>query len=310
VGAVPLPALVVAALLLAVLPGGGAAGEDSLPALRVVTFNLLHGGPSSGWRGDGEHLEERLAMVTRELQALAPDVIGLQEASIARGRGNVAARLARALGLHWAHASATRRVSGLGWIDGLIVWAMNFEEGPAILSRFPIVETSVVDLPRCRRFYDPRVLLRATLQTPRGRLDVFSTHTGHDACQVRRIAEIVGARRGGLPALVMGDFNAADTADWMVALRREHGFIDAFRAAWPQAPGRTVWQQPGAPTATVTRRVDFIFVVPNGAPAPRVRGSRVVLDTPARRPDGSTLWPSDHYGVLAELELGAADAAR
>ena len=187
-GAVPLPALVVAALLLAVLPGGGAAGEDSLPALRVVTFNLLHGGPSSGWRGDGEHLEERLAMVTRELQALAPDVIGLQEASIARGRGNVAARLARALGLHWAHASATRRVSGLGWIDGLIVWAMNFEEGPAILSRFPIVETSVVDLPRCRRFYDPRVLLRATLQTPRGRLDVFSTHTGHDACQVRRIA--------------------------------------------------------------------------------------------------------------------------
>ena len=54
----------------------------------------------------------------------------------------------------------------------------------------------------------------------------------------------------------------------------------------------------------------MLFRSPNGAPAPRVRGSRVVLDTPARRPDGSTLWPSDHYGVLAELELGAADAAR
>src|SRR5207245_1341719 len=146
-----------------------------------------------GWRGDGEHLEERLAMVTRELGALAPHVVGLQEASITHGRGNVAARLATALGLHFTHASATRRVSGLAWIDGLIVRGMNFEEGPAILSRFPIVERSVVDLPRCRRFYDPRVLLRATVRTPRGPLDVFSTHTGHDACQVRRIVEVVGA---------------------------------------------------------------------------------------------------------------------
>jgi hypothetical protein len=55
--------------------------------------------------------------------------------------------------------------------------------------------------------------------------------------------------------------------------------------------------------------VDFIFVVPNGAPAPRVRTSRVVLDRPARRPDGSTLWPSDHYGVLAELEFAGAGTA-
>jgi endonuclease/exonuclease/phosphatase family metal-dependent hydrolase len=310
VGAISLPALLVVVLLLAVLPGGAPAGEARGLALRVVSFNLLHGGASSGWRGDGEHLEERLALVTRELQALAPDVVGLQEASITRGRGNIAARLASALGLHWTHASATRRVSGLGWIDGLIVWGMNFEEGPAILSRFPIVDTDVVELPRCRRFYDPRVLLRATVRTPRGPLDVFSTHTGHDPCQVRRIAETVGARRGDLPALVMGDFNAADTADWIVALGLEHGFIDTFRAARPGVPGLTVWQQPDAPTSTVTRRVDFVFVVPNGAPAPRVRASRVVLDTPARRPDGSTLWPSDHYGVLAELDLDPAEATR
>jgi len=306
VGAVSLPAvLLVGVLLLAGLPGAAHA-EEPRTTLRAVTFNLLHGGPSSGWRGDGEHLEERLAMVTRELQALAPDVVGLQEASVTRGRGNVAARLAAALGLHWAHASATRRVSGLRWLDRLIVWGINFEEGPAVLSRFPIVETDVVDLPRCRRFYDPRVLLRATVQTPRGLLDVFSTHTGHDACQARRIAEVVAARGGHLPALVLGDFNAVDTTEWMITLGREHGFVDAFRAGQPDAPGATVWQQPGAPASTVTRRVDFIFVVPRGAPAPQVRGSRVVLDTPSRRADGSMLWPSDHYGVLAELDLGTA----
>jgi endonuclease/exonuclease/phosphatase family metal-dependent hydrolase len=307
VGAISLPALLVAALLLVLLPGA-AAGEESTTGLRVVTFNLLHGGPSSGWRGTGEHLEERLAMVTHELQALAPDVVGLQEASVTRGRGNVAARLGTALGLYWAHASATRRLSGFGWLDRLIVWAMNFEEGPAVLSRFPIIETEVVELPRCQRFYDPRVLLRATVQTSRGPLDVFSTHTGHDACQVRRVAEVVGARRGALPAVVMGDFNAADTAEWMVELGREHGFIDAFRRGQPAARGATVWQQPGAAAPTVTRRVDYIFVVPKGTAAPLVRDSRVVLDTPAHSPDGSTLWPSDHYGVLAELELATPTA--
>jgi len=301
-GAVSLSALLVAVLLLAALPGS-VAGDEPAAGLRVVTFNLLHGGPASGWRGDGEHLEERLALVTRELQALRPDIVGLQEASVTRGRGNVAARLAGALGLYWAHASATRTVFGLSWLDRLIVWAINFEEGPAVLSRFPIVETEIVELPRCRRFFDPRVLLRATVQTPRGPLDVFSTHTGHDACQVRRVAEVVSARHGTLPALVLGDFNAADTADWMVQLSREHGFIDAFRAGRPGTSGATVWQRPGALASTVTRRVDFIFVAPNGAPAPRVRESRVILDTPARRADGSALWPSDHYGVLAELDL-------
>jgi hypothetical protein len=78
--------------------------------LRVVTFNLFHGGPSSGLFGDGEALEERLQMVTEELRALAPDVIALQEASIGWGRGNIAARLAAALGMEHVHASATARV--------------------------------------------------------------------------------------------------------------------------------------------------------------------------------------------------------
>ena len=87
-GAVSLPAVLVAVLLLATLPGGVAAGDAASPVLRVVSFNLLHGGPSSGWRGDGVHLEERLALASSELQRLAPDVVGLQEASISRGREN------------------------------------------------------------------------------------------------------------------------------------------------------------------------------------------------------------------------------
>jgi endonuclease/exonuclease/phosphatase family metal-dependent hydrolase len=285
-----------------------AAGEAPA-ALRVVTFNLLHGGPSSGLWGDDHHLDARLDLVVRELREIEPDIVGLQESSI-NGRRHVAARLAAQLGLHWAHASATRRVSGIGVLDRLLVWAMNFEEGPAVLARWPISETEVLDLPRCVKFYDPRVVLRAAVETPRGRLQVFSTHLSHDPCQARRVGEIVRAHAGPLPALLMGDFNASESTEWMRALVRDGALIDAYRAANPEAAGPTVWQRPDAPSPTVTRRVDFIFVQPGTALPARVRSSEVVLATPGRLANGVTLWPSDHYGVVAELALGGREASR
>ena len=307
-GAVPVPRLALGLLAGLVLSAGPASAET--PAvLRVVTFNLLHGGPSSGRWGGDYHLDARLDLVVRELRAVDPDIVGLQEASIS-GRRHVTARLAAELGLHWAHGSATRRVSGIGFLDRLLVWTLNFEEGPAILSRWPISETEVFDLPRCVKFYDPRVVLRAAVETPRGRVQVFSTHLAHDACQARRLGEIVRAHTGPLPALVMGDFNASESTDWMRALVREASLIDAYRAANPTAVGPTVWQRPGAPDPTVTRRVDFIFLQPGTALPAYVASSEVILSTPARLASGATVWPSDHYGVLAELRLGRHEARR
>ena len=307
-GAVPVPRLALGLILGLALMASPAEGQAP-GALRVVTFNLLHGGPSSGLWGDDHHLDARLDLVVRELREVDPDIVGLQESSI-NGRRHVAARLAAQLGLHWAHASATRRISGIRVLDRLLVWAMNFEEGPAVLARWPISETEVFDLPRCVKFYDPRVVLRAAVETPHGRLQVFSTHLSHDPCQARRLGEIVRARAGPLPALVMGDFNASPSTQWIQDLVREGALIDAYRAANPDAAGPTVWQRPDAPSPTVTRRVDFLVVQPGTALPARVRSSEVVLATPGRLANGVTLWPSDHYGVLAELALGEREASR
>lgn len=307
-GAVPLPAVIGGLLLGLALLASPAAGEVP-DAVRVVTFNLLHGGPASGLSGDDDHLDARLRLVARELRALAPDIVGLQESSITRGR-HVAARLAGELDLHWAHASATRRVSRIGILDRLIVWAMNFEEGPAVLSRWPIVETEIIDLPRCARFYDPRIVLRAAVETPLGRLQVFSTHLAHDACQARRLGEAVRSHAGPLPALLLGDFNASDATAWLRELVREVGLIDAYRAVNPDAGGATVWQRPDAQEPTVTRRVDFVFVLPGTAVPARVRSSRVILSTPGRLANGAALWPSDHYGVVADLAIDGLEARR
>ena len=36
--------------------------------------------------------------------------------------------------------------------------------------------------------------------------------------------------------------------------------------------------------------------------------ARLVLNTPGTRDDGGALWPSDHYGVFAEVTLRPASA--
>ena len=115
------------------------------------------------------------------------------------------------------------------------------------------------------------------------------------------VAEHVRDRRGPLPGVLMGDFNAVAGSPAIRVLTDEAGFVDAFRHANPRAPGLTVWQRLEVPTSTVRRRVDFVFVVPGRAVPGRIVGSRVVLDTPGATPSGRPLWASDHYGVLADV---------
>jgi endonuclease/exonuclease/phosphatase family metal-dependent hydrolase len=277
--------------------------EEPVRPLRVVTYNLLHGGPASGLMLDESQLDLRLDMAVRELQALEPDIIALQEVSHSRQYGDVATKLAGRLGLLVVSAFATDRLFGVWPLDTLIVGALGFNEGSAILSRFPIAASERYDLPRCQRFLDPRILLRAELSTPWGPLQVYSTHASRGGCQADRIGEIALAHRGEGPGLVMGDFNATEMSPGVISLREQSGFVDVFRTANPDLPGLTVWQRIEVPHPTVFRRVDYIFLVSGQQKTGAVRSSRLVLDRPGRLPDGAALWPSDHYGVFAEVEI-------
>jgi endonuclease/exonuclease/phosphatase family metal-dependent hydrolase len=273
-------------------------------SLRVVTYNLLHDGPSSGFFNNGTHLEERLDMVVRELRALDPDIIAFQEASQSRRHGDVPGRIARALGFHLAYAPATERIFHLSLLDRAIVGIMGFKEGAAIVSRYPFIAMEVSDLPRCRSRFEPRILLRADVDTPWGPVRVFSTHTARgDECQMERVGELVRQERSAGPAILMGDFNTVETSKVLTILRDEAGFLDAFRSANPDDAGPTVWQRIEVAQPTVSRRVDFIFLSQGEQTRAVVRSSRIVLDRPGRLADGLTLWPSDHYGVFAELDV-------
>jgi endonuclease/exonuclease/phosphatase family metal-dependent hydrolase len=284
-------------LLTAAFPAA-ASGEDR--PLRLVTFNMLHGGPWAAFTGNDGDLEARLVLIVAALRALDPDVVALQESPVTRRRGDVAARLAEALGLAHVSAPATDRVFPLRFLGRLVTGALGFREGPAILSRFPITGSAVHDLPRCRRWLDPRVALRAEVRTPAGPLTVLSTHTSRDDCQTRRVAELAAGAPG--PVVVMGDLNTVEDAPGLAAFQSQ-GFVDLFRAANPGEAGATVWQRIREPAATVFRRVDYVLLRPGDGVTVDVVGSRVVLNAPARQADGGVLWPSDHYGVLADVRL-------
>lgn len=300
-------ALIAATAALGILGAGSAslAPEPSpRPApltLRFVTFNLLHGGIFSELSGDDAGLEERLRLAVEGLRALDADVVGLQEASTGRRRGNVAARLATALGYHYVHAPAATRPFGSEHMRRVVASVLGFTEGPALLSRFPIARWRAHDLPRCGRPFDVRVLVFAELETPVGRLAAFSAHTSGDACHARAVAELVRANAGPLPAVVMGDFNAPDTSPAIQFLTREAGFVDAFGRASPATAGFTGGQDVEVPRPTARERIDYVFLAPGQRMSGRVVGSRVVLHEPGEA--GRVRWPSDHYGVLAEIAL-------
>jgi hypothetical protein len=148
------------------------------------------------------------------------------------------------------------------------------------------------------------VLLCAELKTPWGPLQACSTHTSGDLCHNKSVVDFVQGRRGALPLLLMGDFNALEYSPAITVLTQESGFVDTFRAANPANPGLTVWQWIYAPRPTVFRRVDYLFFLPGRNFPGRVLSSRLVLNTPRRlRHNGQVLWPSDHYGVMTEIEV-------
>jgi endonuclease/exonuclease/phosphatase family metal-dependent hydrolase len=295
------------AALLVTSVAAPAAADRPAGAVRFVTLNVLHGGPLSGWSGNGQHLETRLDLVSEALVALDPDVVALQEASSGPRRGEVASRLAGRLGLNHVYAPASMRLFDSAWLNRAAAALMRFAEGPAILSRFPIARWEAHRLPGCGRRLEPRVLLFAELDTPRGPLPVFSTHTAGDPCHTRAVAALVRERRRDLPGVLMGDLNAVESSAAIAALAADAGFVDAFRAVRPDEPGSTVWQPVTSPQRRAFRRVDYVFIAPGHAFPGAILDSRVVVDVPGRLPDGAPLWPSDHYGVLADLALFPPD---
>jgi len=271
--------------------------------IRVITLNLLHGAPIPGGRHARVSLQTRLAWTGRRLAEVSPDVVLLQEASASAGQENTAAALARDLGMEFAYARANPsllfRVAGAG--------RLSFEEGPAVLSRLPIVERRVHRLSSAIGLFERRLALEAVLQGAHECFSVFSVHLSARSAANRRrqIAQLlrrVESTPHDHPVIVGGDFNAEEHSHEIRWLTEVEGWIDSFRHFDRESAGHTWGQVLTAATATAASRIDFLFSVPSGDERWEPRHSRLILDSSFPEHRGGVLWASDHYGVLCDFE--------
>ncbi|MDZ3832187.1 MAG: endonuclease/exonuclease/phosphatase family protein [Sphingopyxis sp.] len=240
--------------------------------LRVATFNI--------WHDAGGRWPVRRELLTAALRAADPDVIALQEVlqDAAKGLPNQADTIATSLGYPTVHFVAPEPEGAPK------------RYGNAILTRLPVIEVA-------RRKLEPlddyRTAIRVRVQSTAGPVDIVATHLAWQpeagAVRARQVADLLGWLPGdGVPTLLMGDFNAPLDDPGLADLSPR------FASALP----------PGAATTTLNpaqghapRVIDHIFVEP-GAFA--VRDARIIGDQPVGED-----YPSDHFGVVAQLERRA-----
>ena len=245
---------------------------------RVVTLNLEQ---------DHKRWSARQPLISGEIAALKPDVIAFNEVSVPLQTAKLLRDAATAAtGIPYNLVQQTR-VNGLSKV-----------EGEALLTRFPIVETGNFD-------YQTRdiVALVARVVVEGTPVDFYVTHLymsrGDDSLrlfQVQQLLNWIDTRADGTPSIVCGDFNASlDAASAGLMATRFRPTQTARTAFTPLADRDGTVSHPYWPR--LDRCIDYIWIS-DGIEA---LASAVCFNRPS--PDDPSLWPSDHAGVWADLQI-------
>jgi beta-glucosidase len=246
---------------------------------RIATFNMYqaHG----RW-------PERQPLVLAQLLALRPDLLCLNEVAVPQDTGRWLWREAAAAGLSYAYLQQ-RKPGDEGE-----------REGQAILSRFPVLESDWLDY-RTRN----RIAQVARLDVEGAALDVYLTHLHHVPAeaglrqfQVQQLLAWVGRREGATASVVCGDFNA--TPDSTPAQLMATAFTASQEEpTFPTGLREQGWvdRGDGEPFRHLFLCLDYVWY----RPPLRLVATGRCFDRPAG--DDATLWPSDHVGVWADLEI-------
>jgi endonuclease/exonuclease/phosphatase family metal-dependent hydrolase len=243
----------------------------------VATYNILN--LADRW-------PERLPLILADMAALQPDLLGLQEVVYVMQQD-------RLIG-----------AAGEGHYAAIRGWAGRPEYGNSLLVREPL---TVDDVERVDLGHE-RAAHRVVLRLPGGRaILVAVTHLHHVpadlAVRDRQATTLLDWLASAPPTdgvVAMGDFNA-DPAEPAYVRMTAAGFRSAFLEANGAEPGIT-WpsglQAPAMDTDGDPGCLDYVWVRGDI----RVVDARLAFDRP--HPDDPTLYPSDHFGIAAHLEVG------
>jgi endonuclease/exonuclease/phosphatase family metal-dependent hydrolase len=245
-------------------------------AVTVLSANLWHDWPRQ------RRWPARLEALARLVEAEQAGVVLLQE--VARTASLRADEwLARRLGMDGLYLRANGACAAIG-----------FEEGVAILSRYPLGPPRLCQFGARLNPFVRRVALGALVATPAGPLGAVSVHLSltprRNAGQLAALPAWVSRLAGPHPVVVGGDFNAPEHR---AAIRQAQArWLDTFRHLHPRAEAATHALRWPWGRAFRRRRLDYIFLHPGRLPW-QVVGARHI-EAPA-------LPHSDHKAVVARL---------
>ncbi|MEX0805632.1 MAG: endonuclease/exonuclease/phosphatase family protein [Candidatus Binatia bacterium] len=251
--------------------------------LRIATLNLEQN--HKCW-------ELRRELIAQQLEDLRPDLFALNEICLPAQTGRWLQRTAaQRLGINYALLQQSK------------VGEATWKEAEGLLTRYPVNETASLD------YRAHNCVAQVSRLEFEGRfldvyVDVYVTHLinvrveeSARLYQVEQLLEWIRARDDADFSVVCGDFNATP----------EHPSIrlmsSAFRPTQTKATAFTPLQEPGGNPShpewqRFDRCIDYVWV----SQSIKVLASGLCFDRP--EPGQPSLWPSDHLGVWADLELG------
>ena len=243
---------------------------------RVATLNLEQ---------DHKRWDARRELIQAEIGRLKPDIMAFNEVCIP---------LQSARGLR----DATTALTGYKLVQQTRVNGLSKVEGEALLTRFEIIETGNFD-------YQTKdiVALVARMLVDGAPIDVYVTHLfmsrGDDSLrlfQVQQLLAWIDTRDDVAASIVCGDFNAT---------------LDAPSAALMATRFRPTQRAHRVYAARRQRRFGFASLPAADGSVHRLHlGRRCDRHDRERRllrqaePGDPSLWPSDHIGVWADLDIG------
>jgi endonuclease/exonuclease/phosphatase family metal-dependent hydrolase len=230
----------------------------------------------------------RAPLVVDQLEELAPDIIGLQEVDLVLDQGM------------WISRQINKRLPGQPHYR--IKHAANpgtraSFHSIATLSKLEFREHEILDLMTFER-----VTQRMVFEADSSPFVFVNTHLHHPVEarqerveQLERLLVWLDRDVRGLPAVVLGDFNAY--VDEPAVALMKHRFRSAHEDVHGREPEKT-WSTPvntydDSPHGTL----DYIFV----SPGFEIVDAGLAFDRPSQH--DTDLYPSDHLGLYARLRL-------
>ncbi len=207
----------------------------SAETVRILAYNIHHG------EGMDDHVD--LVRIAAFINELSPDLVALQEVDRGAGRtGGV------------DQAAMLGELTGMSAVFGEFMPYQGGQYGMALLSRWPVIETTNHRLPDG---LEPRSALAARVRSPASSRELIfaGIHLYRSdeerLAQASRIVELLGD--SALPVVLAGDFNSTPDSEVMRLLSRSWRIVD-------KGTDRLTWS-----STKPEMEIDYVLLPPSGA---------------------------------------------